>query len=125
MSRYPYDVQFTPPAPVIELQVSAPSRQGQSIALRGLIDSGADITVMPENAITVLALQYVDELPVAGFDGQSSVRPIYAARIHVQGTPSLIVKVVAISTEIVLLGRDLINRWRLLLDGRAQILDIS
>lgn len=124
MAQFSYDAGFTPPAPVVDLVVSAPGA-GKSMQLRGLIDSGADLTVLPQNVIAETGLQYVDEMLVEGFDGVPSVRPIYAAHISIQGGWSMILKVVCIPGEIALVGRDVINRWRLLLDGRAQVFDIT
>jgi predicted aspartyl protease len=125
MAQFPYDTRFSPPAPVIELSVSAPGQGGKSVKIRGLIDSGADLTVLPENIVTEVGLQYVDEVPIGGFDGTYSVRPIYAARLALEDGWSIIVRAVCIQGDIALLGRDIINRWRLLLDGRAQSFEIS
>ena len=125
MARFPYDPRFTPPAPVIELVVSAPGARGKSVKVRGLIDSGADLTVLPQNIIEEVRLQYVDEVPVGGFDGTYNVRPGYAARDDFEGGWSMIVRVVCVPSDIALIGRDIINRWRLLLNGRTQSFEIS
>lgn len=102
-----------------------PSPQGKSAKVRGLIDSGADLTVLPEHIVTEVGLQYVDELRVGGFDGRYSVRPIYAARLARADGWSTIVRAVGVPSDIALLGRDVINQWCLLLDGRAQRFEIS
>jgi hypothetical protein len=48
-----------------------------------------------------------------------------SAHIHLAEGWSMIVKVVCMPSEIALVGRDIINHWRLVLDGREQILEIS
>jgi len=46
---HPYDQEnFNPPAPVMEVSLSIPTGQSVILKLPALLDSGADITVIPE-----------------------------------------------------------------------------
>ena len=45
---FQYDANsFNPPAPVLEVSLSSPVSQGKVIKIPALLDSGADITVIP------------------------------------------------------------------------------
>ena len=43
-----FDRNFTPPAPVADVVVAHPVSSVRSGALRGKLDTGADLTVIPE-----------------------------------------------------------------------------
>ncbi len=43
-----YDRTFNPPAPVADVTVANPVRRNKRSSLRGKMDTGADITVIPE-----------------------------------------------------------------------------
>ncbi len=50
-----YDTSFKPPAPIADVTLSHPVT-GASAALRGKIDTGADITIIPNRLVTQLGL---------------------------------------------------------------------
>ena len=87
--------------------------------LRGLCDTGADLTCIPRHVVEELGLFEVDEVEVAPYDGPSEVRPIYAARLRVMGGPYQIVRVIAVDGDKALIGRDLLNALRVEFDGPA------
>ena len=51
-----YDNSYNPPAPVADVVVAHPVRGARRSALRGKLDSGADITVIPERLVSQLGL---------------------------------------------------------------------
>ena len=77
----PYDQRnFNPPAPVMEVSLSVPSIQSAVLKSPALLDSGADITVIPEQIIQQLQLRYVDEVTASGYDGIPRQTFIYSVK---------------------------------------------
>ncbi len=117
---FPYDTRRSPPAPVLPLRVGRP-RGEPVVAVAAVVDSGADITVVPEGLAGVLGLPPVGEVTVRGVAGAVRV-PVYAAEVEAVGTRR-IVEAVALGADM-LLGRDVLNRWRVTLDGPARVLRV-
>lgn len=92
------------------------------MALLGRVDSGADMTVLPEELAEALALPAIGSLPVTGPGWRGRTR-VFAARVEAAGESHLL-EVLAMGSE-TLVGRDLLNRWQVLLDGPAGVLEIT
>lgn len=125
--QFSYDMSFRPPAPVVEISLSQPSSQDatQVVSVRGLIDSGADITVVPQWVINQLKLYPVDEVLVAGYIGEATQAWLYSVAVAIAEFGSRIIRVVGSpNSPTILIGRDVINEWTLLLDGRQQVFKI-
>ena len=122
----PYDQQnFNPPAPVMEVSLSIPSAQAVILKSPALLDSGADITVIPEQIVQQLQLKYVDEIIVSGYDRIPKQTFIYSVKLIFNGLGDFIVRAIASNNDHVLVGRDILNKWSLLLKGRNKIFEIS
>lgn len=66
------------------------------------------------------------ETTVGGVSGSFVVLPVYLVRLTVRQLPSLAVEVIASPDEsFVLLGRDVLNHFRVLLDGPQLSLEMS
>jgi hypothetical protein len=90
------------------------------------IDTAADRTVIPGGLVARLGLVPLDELPVAGFGGQVLLVPTYLVELAIRTLLPQSIEVLAHAEEpFVLLGRDVLNRHRLLLDGPGQTLEIG
>jgi hypothetical protein len=114
------DVLFVPPAPVARVVVRHSERE-QSIAdVPMLIDSGADATLLPKSAATSLGLEETGErYQLVGFDGTISQSEVVYARLaflrrNFRG------RYLLTDAEVGVIGRDILNHVRLLLDGPAR-----
>jgi predicted aspartyl protease len=119
-----YSSDFNPPAPVIELCVSVPLSK-DDISLTALIDSGADVTVIPERIISQLKIRRVDSTLASGFGKGVVEASVYAAVLSVEGIlKPKIYRVLSWRENYVLLGRDLLNQLITVLDGPNGVLKL-
>lgn len=118
-----YDgVNFRPPAPVatVTLRSLAAKRSIPDVVM--LIDSGADMTLLPRSAVERLGVSPLEgqHVEVEGFDGSRSFAPvveldaIFLSRAY-RGRYALI------DEETGIMGRDILNHVALLLHGPRQV----
>lgn len=122
MPRYPYGSQYTPPAPVLPVRVSRPDTVS-AIVLPALVDTGADVSVVPQGLPTRMGLPVVGRIAVAGIDGFPHRLPIYAAVATLNGY-SRVIRVVSIGATS-LIGRDLLNTIIAHLHGPEAALELD
>jgi predicted aspartyl protease len=120
--------KFDPPAPVIEIFLSSPGVVASALTpVEALIDSGADITVIPRKFIEKLQLKLVDQLLAVGSEGIPSEKPadVYSVKVFIQDVGDYIVRVISSNDNYALIGRDIINSWDLFLRGKTGIFEVS
>jgi predicted aspartyl protease len=118
ISRFDYSDAYDPPAPILPLRLSHPSAEA-GVMVVALLDTGADVTMMPRDVVRRLALPLVARTRVMGVGGETRA-DIHAARVEVAGTSQLL-EVVALGDEAII-GRDMVARWVLQLDGPRGVL---
>src|SRR5262249_42274273 len=118
---YAYSAVYDPPAPVLPVQVLAPTGRGDGVALAALVDTGADVSALPESVARVIGLPRVDRVPVSGVTGRVEA-DVYAAMLVVAGR-RYVARIVAVGAEAIL-GRDVINRFASVLDGPRRRLEV-
>lgn len=108
-------VDFTPPAPVVEVRII----DGSSVeTVEALVDSGADATCIPERVAEALELQPISVLRVGGADGGSEDRLVYRAEsIQFEGQTLGNVALIGLPVSYAIVGRDLMNRFVIRLEG--------
>lgn len=124
--RYPYS-PGSPPAPAVLLNLSHPTDTALRVEnLPALVDSGADQSVVPDRVILALRLDGLDLINVQGYDGSTRALPIYLIRLQVRDLPPVEVEVIGgtDSTDAIL-GRDVLNRYTIVLNGPAGRLTVS
>jgi predicted aspartyl protease len=86
--------------------------------LPGKLDTGADITLIPLSLVE--KLQLVPETPVvmAGYDGTETERTAYFVDLEIEGYKLEAIEVVAVPRSHILLGRDVLNRFIITLNGK-------
>jgi predicted aspartyl protease len=125
--RYRYNRQLTPPAPCVYVSLARPDNISLSVRnVPAQLDTAAYMTVVPMSVIDQLQLVQIDQASVAGFGGLVSVVPVFLVRIGIDDYRAETVQVLANRDEpIVLLGRDILNRHRVVLDGPRLVVDID
>jgi predicted aspartyl protease len=120
--------KFDPPAPVLEILLASPGvALPNPTPVEALIDSGADITVIPKKLVEQLQLKLVDQLPAMGYEGGGSEKlaDVYSVKIFIRDVGDYIVKVISSDHDYAFIGRDIVNSWELLLHGKANVFEIS
>jgi predicted aspartyl protease len=114
----PYDRNFSPPAPIANVAITHPVTGSSSGSLPGKLDTGADITVIPEILVSKLGLSLNAYLWARSYDGTFSHRPVYYVRLSIEGNELLAVRCIAADRQNVLVGRNVLNRFLITLDGK-------
>ncbi len=114
-----YDCNMSPPAPTIKCSISSPADrlETEPVSVTGLLDSGAAITCVPLEIVKELGLRPVDQKEIKAYDGRSEKQYVYSAVIYLPTHESLITKVIGVKLNHALIGRDILNRWKLILNG--------
>jgi len=113
-----YDLFERPPAPIATAIVTN-FENGKNIVLRGKLDTGASISVLPMSALETLELYPKGETAVIGYDGARTVREIFYAHLEIEGVHLASVRLVTTLRDEMLLGRDALNQFLIILDGKT------
>lgn len=126
MIRYRYSHQLTPPAPFVNVSLRNPHTGVVAPSVAAQVDCAADRSVLPSSVIETLALVEDGRLLFQGFAGEVVELPIFLVEIGIHDLPAVAVRAVLGEAENhVLLGRDLLNTRRILLDGPGLATEID
>jgi predicted aspartyl protease len=107
-----------PPAPFVLAVVSNPDGSASASDLPAKVDTGADQTVIPSALAGQLALKEVGRLVLAGLGGHRTELPLYEIRLVIRELAPIVIEVAASDGEPhIILGRDVLNRYKIVLDG--------
>lgn len=124
--RYNYNRQLTPPAPFVHVRAAAPASGKVVEQIAAQLDSAADRSVVPWSVVEALQLPQLDELPALGFGGHLLSVPTFLVQLTVRSCTPITVEAFASREEpYVLLGRDVLNHFRVLLDGPNLVLEME
>ena len=114
-----YDsTRFEPPAPLAIVTLRNPLDSSFRAEALMLLDSGADVTLLPQAAVVQLGIPLVSDslYQLAGFDGTTSLSPVVQLDILFLGK-AFRGQFLLIDREWGVIGRNLLNYLRILLDG--------
>lgn len=115
-----YDSSIDPPAPILDVTVSNPHNSTVGvIEEKALIDSGAFKTVIPEECVSRLRLVPVRPFSPEGYKIQKKKQEHYSyiVKISFKGL-TFVIEALAVNRKSVLVGRDILNDLKLILDGK-------
>jgi predicted aspartyl protease len=121
---FSYDRTFAPPFPRLPVVVTLPESSARSSALSGLVDTGADATLVPAEHLQALEAEEIYRAQLRSHWGESRTVAVYLVDLQVadHNLPGIEVIADDLSRD-VLLGRNVLNRLILLLDGPASQVD--
>jgi hypothetical protein len=122
---WPYDQELYPPAPVVEVRLGRP---GESLAvgpLRAIVDTGADGSIAPSRHLESLKLPVMGTVSLRGQWDAGQGANVYRLDLGIGGIRLPSVEFVADERGgEVILGRNVLNKLVLILDGPRQLLEI-
>jgi len=126
MAQFLYDSSYDPPAPVMEFGLGLPREATPRRYMQGLVDSGADVTVIPIRVLTEISAKIVDRRFLSGVTGNRERVSLYQVVIHMPTGVAYGIRAVATKrSEEAILGRDVLNQWRITLDGPGETVEIT
>jgi predicted aspartyl protease len=125
MSHYPYSAEYVPAAPVVEIRLGAPGMEPSSDFIEAFVDTGADATLVPMTHLRNIAAKKVDQAVLRSQWGERRAVALYAVALKINQYQFAAVRVVGDELgDEVIMGRNLLNRLRLLLDGPAGMVEV-
>jgi hypothetical protein len=125
MVRYAYNQQVTPPAPFVHVSVRAPHEGLSGVEIPAQINTAADLSVIPGRLVEELRLVPLDSVSALGFGGHLLTLPTFLVELQIRELGPVTVKVLASHDEpYALLGRDVLNRLAIVLDGPNLALEV-
>lgn len=123
--RYQY-ARLDPPAPLILVGIRCPFR-GVSVAdVPALLDTGADRSVLTRAVVDALGLAPAGVSQFQGFGSQVIELPLFLIDLHIhEFTPNRIRPTLGEGEPFLILGRDVLNTFKVVLDGPNLVLELS
>lgn len=124
--KFAYSDDFYPPAPVAEVSLITAAESLRAGPFPALMDSGADGTIMPIAYLQEILAPPTVEMVMRSQWGEGRRVMLYLVDVQIGTLTIPGVEVVGdeLSQEAIL-GRDVLNRLRVLLDGPATTVTIS
>lgn len=120
-----YTSVYDPPFPTAEVWLSVPDLPQDEQAVTALLDSGSDGSLIPLDVIESLGAIRTDKVRIRGLFGGSSLVYLYLVNLRVGPHRLHKVEVAAVERRgEALIGRNVLNRFAVLLDGPANAVEI-
>lgn len=121
MKEYPYDTAYDPPIPACSVVLTGPSND-RRVTLAAVLDTGADGTIVPVRYLQEIGARRAYEATLRSQWGES--RPVFLYLVDLQIGELALPGIYVVGDELgdeAVLGRNVLNRLRLLLDGPAAL----
>jgi hypothetical protein len=126
MIRYSYNAQKQPPAPFVRITLRHPLSGIEIRDIPAQIDTGADQTLVPLTYVEALELDFSGGVEIVGVGGKSEEMELYTVILGIHTLPPQPIEILAHPGEAwILLGRDVLNIHRLILNGPGLVLELE
>lgn len=119
-----YSLAYLPAAPVLEVAVDGYTTLAPQ-QLTALIDTGADGTILPITILNAVGAKYANTVRMRGVTGNRQWVDRYKVRLQVgEVVVNGVDGVAGPATGEAIIGRDVLNHLKLILDGPANMLEL-
>lgn len=116
--KFSYSQRKQPPRPECFIRVRNPGTSDSFVDnIAAFIDSGADMTAIPRSIIENLGNLPQNYVTVQDVHGHHQRRTTYVVDIEIADNLLSKIEVVASSLEKVVIGRDILNQYKVVLNG--------
>lgn len=124
--RVRYSTALRPAAPIIDVLLGHPRTSAPDHAVQAQLDTGADRTLIPLAAVSVLGLPRTEDIEVVVAGGAIISLKVYEVVLRIDGVMDFTIEAAADPDEPrVLLGRDVLNALYATLSGPTRTLELS
>ena len=117
---HPYLTTYYPPMPALQVRLGYPEKALTLGPLEAIVDTGADGTLVPQSLIDELEAPFVDDVRVRSHWGEWRNMQLFTVDVGIESLRLPAVEVAGDDWgQEIVLGRNVLNRLRLLLDGPA------
>jgi hypothetical protein len=115
----PYDSAYTPPMPVLRVHLAAPGEPPPDAPFSAIVGTGTDATLVPSAYLEQVEAVASGDAVLRGVLGESREIHLYEVDLHIDTL--LLSGVLVVGDDYgleVILGRNVLNKFSLLLDGQ-------
>jgi len=125
MMKQKYNTAYLPTLPTLDIRLSQSDNTPWVGPLRAIVDTGSDGTLVPVAALAVFRPVESDKIWLRSQWGERRLALVYVLDVNIDLIRLPAIRVVSDDRgNEVILGRDVLNKLRLLLDGPAQTTEI-
>lgn len=123
--KAPYDSGYVPSAPCLDIRLGAPDESFVEQPLKALVDTGADVTIVPARYIEPLGLQIDNRKALRSSWGERRPVNVYLLDVGIGDLRLPLIEIVVDDRgSEAILGRNVLNRLVMVLDGPKQTLQL-
>jgi predicted aspartyl protease len=123
--KFSYDIDYFPPAPSVEIRLGVPDESFTVGPLRALVDTGADVSIVPLHYIEPLSVQVDNRKYLRSQWGEHRQVDTYLLDVGIGDMRLPVVEIIADEQGgEVILGRNVLNKLVMTLNGPEQMLEI-
>ncbi len=121
----PYSHDYVPPAPALQVTFISPELQLSTGPFAALADTGTDVTTVPIALLERIKTPFLRSAFVQPHWGERYPVSLYSVDVRIDNWMLPAVEVIGdIKGSEIILGRDVLNKLRLMLDGPAETTEI-
>lgn len=114
----PYDSTYTPPAPALDIRLTAPGEAPRTEPFMAIVDTGADGTLIPNRYLEHAEAIDIGDATLYGVLGEAREVHLFEVDLYIGSLllPGMVVIADDYGNE-ALIGRNVLNKLVLVLDG--------